>query len=101
MIVVKVELWSAITGEHSTLALMTICNEGGSQTRGDYSAATYKGRDEAALAASMRAFFLDKRLGATTRRGEVKNHARLSEHVWNLVAKALGSMNYGSKGGAR
>lgn len=88
MIVVKVELWSAITGKVTELARMTIANEGGTQTLGDYGVATMRGRDAEALYQSM--------IGRThTRTGTVKRHPRLKEHVWNLVAKALASMNYG------
>lgn len=103
MIVVKVELWSAITGNQTELARMTICNTGEVENprRGDYTCATFKGRDGATLAQNMLRFFRSRdateaRKGVT-RTGEVKNHARLQEHVWNLVAKALASMEYGGR----
>lgn len=96
MLVVRVELWSAISGRKTTLALMSIVNRGDSVNprRGDYDVTTFKGRDEATLAQAMLDFHTKARLGASTRRGEVKNHARLGEHVWNLVAKALAAMSY-------
>ena len=88
MIIVKVELWSAITGKHIELARMQIDNIGGNRTRGDYHVATMRGRD---------AETLEKATWAKTytREGEVRNHARLQEHVWNLVAKGLSAMGYG------
>lgn len=90
MIVVKVELMSAITGKTTELARMTICNEGTSNNPnfGDYTCKTHRGRDREILEKSMRD-------GSSTRAGTVKHHARLAQHVWNLVAKALKNMNYG------
>lgn len=91
MILVRVELWSAITGRKTTLALMSICNDGEASrqnpNRGDYLAKTYVGRDEGALARSLETDRVSKR-------GVVRNHARLQEHVWNLVGKALASCGY-------
>jgi hypothetical protein len=87
MIIVKVELWSAITGKHTELARMQIDNIGGTQTRGDYHVATMRGRDEAALHLSM----LNK---TYTHEAEVFNHPRLSQHVWKLVTKALAACGY-------
>ncbi len=86
MIVVRVELWSAITGRRSELARMYICNEGGTEQRGDYGVRTLIGRSTAAL---------DQHV--TCRQGKVTGHARLREHVWNLVSKALTAMSYGEK----
>lgn len=88
MIVVRVELWSAVNGEVSELARMTIDNIGGTQQLGDYRTRTLRGRSREAL---------DKALLATTvqREGKVLQHPRLREHVWNLVAKALSAMHYG------
>jgi hypothetical protein len=92
MIVVKVELWSAIDGQKTELARMSIANDGRAsvvnRNRGDYIGETFVGRDTEALDKSMRTERVSKR-------GEVKNHARLQEHVWNLVAKMLSSMGYG------
>lgn len=91
MIVVRVELWSAITGEKSEIARFGIWNVGsGSHTRGDYECASYTGRSKEAFDKSM----ISKR---HTHEGKVTNHARLQEHVLNLVAKALTSMDYGVK----
>lgn len=92
MIVVRVELWSAITGEKSELARAVISNEGGTAQRGNYLARAMRGRDEAALQKNM----IDVMRGAKPiHEARVENHARLSEHVWNLVAKSLTAMGYG------
>ncbi|MHB9878281.1 hypothetical protein ACSMXM_01250 [Pacificimonas sp. ICDLI1SI03] len=87
MIVVKVELWSAISGQVTTLARMDIDNIGGCQNKGDYRVRTFKGRSDEALARR-----------TVQREGRVLQHPRLREHVWNLVAKALSSMDYGKNG---
>lgn len=87
MIVVKVELWSAVTGEKSELARMTIDNIGGTPQLGDYRCRTMRGRSAEALHRAM--------CKPAQREGRVLGHARLREHVWNLVAKALSGMGYG------
>lgn len=84
MIVVRVELWSAITGIKTEIARMHICNEGGTEQLGNYAVETLRGRCGAAL---------DKR--KVQRSGRVERHPRLREHVWNLVAKALKVTGYG------
>lgn len=90
MIVVKVELWSAVDGSHQELARMMIDNVGGTNTIRDYEARTYRGRSARALHAAM----LND---SVTRRGKVKGHPALAQHVWNLVAKALKNMGYGKE----
>lgn len=94
MLVVKVELHSAVTGEVTEIARSVIYNDGaGTRTSGDYKALTITGRDKETF---------DKRMYAAVRKGEhvtrsteIKNYPRLRLHVWNLVAKALGKMGYG------
>ena len=83
MIVVRVELHAFSTREVTELARMHICNIGGTRTLGNYSVETFRGRSTADL---------DKLIGQ--RRGTVKNHPRLRDHVWNLVGKALASVDY-------
>lgn len=90
MIIVKVELWSAIDGEKTELARMVIDNVGGTQTLGEYRARSLRGRSAGDLDRA-----LASRPMKVTREGEVHRHPRLREHVWNLVAKALRSMDYG------
>lgn len=92
MIVVRVELHSAVTGRVTELARATLCNTGeGSATTGHYTVASLRGRDRAALD-------LAQRTDRATRRGEVRDWPRLRLHVWNLVAEGLGSMGYGRGG---
>lgn len=88
MIVVRVELWSARTGQRTELARLRIANDGEATSAnvrfGDYVGETLRGRSEAAL---------DK--GAVQRTGRVVGHPRLSLHVWHLVARMLVAMGYG------
>lgn len=86
MIIVRVELHSAITGHVTELARAHICNVGGTATKGDYKVATLRGRDTATL---------DRRVAQ--RRGTVRDYPRLSIHVWHLVARALIAMGYAGK----
>jgi len=83
MIIVRVELHSAITGKITEIARMGIANIGGTRTRGDYSVKTYRGRS---------AEELNRRV--PERSGQVTNYPRLAIHVWHLVARALLTMNY-------
>jgi hypothetical protein len=91
MIVVKVELWSAISGEKTELARMVIDNQEVSEAGqvGSYRARTFRGRSAKALTLSMVT-------GKVTREGKVIGHRRLALHVWHLVAKALKNMGYGA-----
>ena len=90
MIVVKVELWSAITREKTEIARMTITNTGVQTNKnlGDYVVKAFRGRDKVSLDKSM---MKDKPF----RHGEIVNHPRLAQHVWNLIAKALTVMDFG------
>lgn len=83
MIVVRVELHSAITGQVEELSRVVIDNIGGTKSRGDYRVRAY--RKGSAL------FPLTKNV---IREGAVNGHARLAEPVINLVAKALSAMGY-------
>lgn len=91
MIVIRVELWSAVSGQKSELARMVIDNIGGTTNLGDYRCRTLRGRSEDALDRAL----LTMSSTGTQREGRVLGHARLREHVWNLVAKALTGMGYG------
>lgn len=87
MIVVKVELWSAVNGSKVELARMHICNDGEASATnprlGDYTGETFVGRDAAALAK-----------GRVSKRGAVRSWRRHDYHVWNLVRRMLESMGY-------
>jgi hypothetical protein len=87
MIVVRVELWSAVTGRKVELARMHICNDGettlDNPRRGAYVGESFIGRSTEAL---------DER--KVSKRGRVGNWPRLDFHVWNLVARMLEDMGY-------
>lgn len=84
MIVVRVELHSAINGSVTELARMHISNTGGGTAQlGHYAGETFVGRDKAAL---------DR--GRTSKHGFVASYPRRSLHVWNLVHRMLGNMGY-------
>lgn len=89
MIVVKVELWSARTGQKTEIARMSIVNDGTSTTpnKGNYIAKTYRGRSKEALDKAMLAKH-------TTRQAPITEHSRLRYHVWHLVRKALQNLHY-------
>lgn len=91
MIVIRVELWSAINGRRTELARAMIHNVGGSMELADYEGETYRGRSEVALDAAM----VNRHV---TRRGKVVGHRKQSLHVWHLVAKMLAGMGYGGQG---
>lgn len=86
MIIIRVELHSAITGQVTELARAAIRNVGGTAERGDYRCETYRGRDTTAL---------NER--KCQRVGSVKDHAKQRLHVWYLVARALAAMGYSDK----
>lgn len=74
MLVVKVELHSAITGQVSEIGRMVIYNDGtGTKDRGNY------------VTNLLRKGTTDK----VQRRGFVTNYPRLSYSVWELVKRAL------------
>lgn len=87
MIIVKVELHSAITGKVTELARMEIANDGtGTRTRRHYEARTLKGRDREAL---------NRR--TTQRETALKGWPSERVHVWNLVTALLVKMGYGGR----
>ncbi|WP_025036117.1 hypothetical protein [Bradyrhizobium sp. DOA9] len=83
MIVVRVELHSAITRKVTEIARMHIRNAGGTKDIGNYSAETLRGRSREQL---------DR--GVCQRGGTVLGYPRLRIHVWHLVARALIAMRY-------
>lgn len=90
MIVVRVELWSAVTGVRTELARMRISNDGHATARdpgvGDYLGETLRGRSEHAL---------DE--GRAQRTGKVVGFNRHSLHVWHLVGRMLADMGYAAR----
>jgi hypothetical protein len=84
MIVVRVELWSARTGERTELARMRIANDGeGSASLRNYDGATFQGRSKG---------MLDRE--HVQRRGRLERFPSQRLHVWNLVAEMLANMGY-------
>lgn len=83
MIIIRVELHSAITHRVTEIARMRIANIGGNRERGSYRAESYRGRSAAQL---------DRH--QAQRSGTIRDYPRLSVHVWHLVARALISMGY-------
>lgn len=87
MIVVKIELHSAITHEQSNLGTLVIDNIGGTKTKGNYRCRMYRKSDK-----NIYRQVLD---GAKPiRECEIHNHPRLSNPVQSLVLKALKEMGY-------
>lgn len=91
MIVVRVELHSAIDGRTEDLGTLVIDNVGGTRTRGDYRCRMYRKGDAERVGGARRLIPLAKPI----REGRVEGHARLAEPVHGLVAKALKEMGYG------
>lgn len=85
MIIVKVELHSANTGQVTELARMDICNEGTMTipSKGNYVAMTFRGRSKEALARR-----------TVMKSTHLLNWPREAYHVWNLVCKMLIQMGY-------
>ena len=98
MLVVKVEVWSAVTGNKTEIARMVIANDGSelSQNWGNYWAKICKGRDTASLNSSMQNMLKGKGEHRTAR---VEHYPRMKRHVWNLVAGALEALGYEHKAG--
>lgn len=79
MIVVRVELHSAITKKVTEIGRAVIFNKGdGTERRGNYKTLTFrKGSTKSIL-----------------RTGDVEDYPRMSKSVWCLVARALAAMDY-------
>jgi len=83
MIIVRVELHSAVTKRVTEIARMKIANIGGTRAIGHYHAETYRGRSSEQLSQARR-----------QRAGSVRDYPRLRIHVWHLVARCLVAMKY-------
>lgn len=82
MLVLKLELHSARTGEVTEIGRTIIANVGGDQDRGDYVCKVAKKR---------KTFNNKDTWFKPLRIGEVKNYPRMSYNVWRLVIRALKS----------
>jgi hypothetical protein len=84
LIVIKVELHSAVNGRITELARMIIANDGsGSKNSMNYNGLSFRGRSKEQL---------DKETIIKT--GRVEKWKSDSFHVWNLVSKMLLVMGY-------
>lgn len=91
MLVIRVDLHSAITGKTSEIARMIIANDGtGERNRGNYWGRTAKGVIEGDSMIPAAVMHESRKMD----HAEVKDYARNSLHVWNLVARMLGKMGY-------
>jgi len=89
MLVVRVELHSAVTGKVTEIARMLLFNDGtGTRDTGNYKGKVVRGDTEEHMAPAV--IYQRKSL----REGEVKDYPRLKLHVWNLVTRMLTSMKY-------
>lgn len=83
MLVVRVELWSAVDGRKEELGRMYIANDG---TSDDPAVGHYKVK---VCRKNARRAFLGWDEVSAVREGRVEDHARLSYGIWKLVHKAL------------
>lgn len=89
MIVVKVELHSAITGKVETLSSVVISNDGkGSKKLGNYEVLQFR---KSVDPSDPKSHWWKRK---PVRKGRVKNHPRLSQPVLKLVSKALRSIGH-------
>lgn len=77
MLIIKIELHSAITHKVTEIGRMAVRNDGGDGTRDNYGAAICKPGSQDYDNAS--------------HRGYVKEHLRGPQHVWSLVYQAIGA----------
>lgn len=79
MIVITIELWSAVTGKKTKLGEMHIANDGtGTDSKCDYDGRVMRKPD----------------FKGVTRTGRVEGHRRHAQTVWHLLGKMLKSMGY-------
>lgn len=101
MLVVKVELHSAIDGSTQELGRMVIANDGtGTRTIGNYDVVAFKkgcsGHSRSQMVSGLLSWInRGKRTEGVIRGGRADGYQRVSKPVWCLVAKALEGMGYG------
>ncbi len=88
MLVITIDLHSAITGKKKNLGTIIIANDGtGSDTKGNYWGRAYR-------AGMTLSSWHTKR---PIRTAEVKGHPRMRFSVWHLVTEMLINLGYGPK----
>lgn len=91
MLVIRVELHSAVTGKISEIARMIIANDGtGTGTKGNYWGRTAKGVIDGDTMIPPAIMHECRKMDD----GVVKDYPRVSKHVWHLVARMLKAMGY-------
>ena len=96
MIVVKIELHSAVTRRITEIGRMVIWNTGaGSPSKGDYKAVVLRKPTGKGLDWDDQMYDTMRGMSKATRESEVKNYSRLSRPVWDLVTLAVKNMGYG------
>lgn len=94
MIVVRVELHSAITGIVTNLGQLVIANDGtGSRTRSNYTV-TQHDKSKPVIFNLDKPQYAKDNFRSFRKTISVKNHARLAESGWKLVAKALKELGH-------
>lgn len=89
MIVVKIELHSAITGVVKVIGEMVIANDGSRlHDRGNYDVAVLR---KGATWTELMDKGFDEADKVVARRGRVEDYPRLSYNVWRLVSRAIRS----------
>jgi hypothetical protein len=91
MLIVTVELLSALTGKRGKLGQLHIANVGGTRTRGNYHGKAYRKGVEPPLGMQAE---------GVIREGRVKGYGRVAEPVWELVSSMLQDMGYRGGRGA-
>lgn len=79
MLVIRIELWSAITGQRREIGTVTIANVGGTKTRGNYEVKLFKNLRDAAKK-------------AIWKKGVVEGFPRLRLGPYDLLLRALAAM---------
>lgn len=91
MIVVRVELHSAVTKTVTELGRVVIANDGDATSdnprRGTYMCWSFRGRNKEALDKAFKT-------KSVVHSGVVTDFPRTALHVWNLVARCLTAMGY-------
>ena len=83
MIVVKLEVHSALTGEIKEIGRAIIANVGGALGRGDYKIRVARRQSDA------KAFSNQDIFDNPLRVGSVQNYPRQSYNVWRLISRTL------------
>lgn len=91
MIVVDIDLRSAVTGQRSTLNTLIVDNIGGTGSKGNYRCRMYRKGERARYHNDWEMAGHAKPI----REARVEGHSRLAEPVGNLIAKALTALGYG------